>query len=72
MTDLTAIEERFPMGAKVRYFPVKGDTDFVNAEIRSQPWLLGSGHPVIMITGRTGGVSVDHLMRINPNPTSAG
>lgn len=53
----------FPMGTPVRYFPVARERSFVRANVRSEPWALGHGAVVIKITGRVGGVSVQHLAR---------
>ena len=53
--------ERFPIGTEVKYFPVKEEEAFHIAKVRTEPWMLGSGHIVVKITGHTGGVSVNHL-----------
>jgi hypothetical protein len=58
---LKTAEARFPMGRSVKYFPIAGEAAFHFASIRSEPWALGHGAIVIKITGRAGGVSVDHL-----------
>lgn len=58
---LKAVEARFPMGRAVKFYPVMGRGAFQQSSIRSKPWALGSGAIVIAITGRPGGVSVDHL-----------
>jgi len=52
-----------PIGTAVRYYPVAGQSDYHLAKTRSEAWELGSGEPVVMITGRTGGVSIHHLTR---------
>ena len=52
---------QFPIGQIVHYYPVKGRSMHVVAQIRSEPWALGHGEIVIKINGRTGGVSIDHL-----------
>jgi hypothetical protein len=52
---------RHPIGTKVRYFPVMGEPDFDEAETRSEAWTLGHGAAVVKITGRAGGVLLDHL-----------
>ncbi len=51
----------FPIGQRVRYFPVSGRPEAIPAEVRSEPWELG-GRIVVLLTGKTGGVSVDHLI----------
>lgn len=53
--------ERFPIGTKVRYFPIMGEAAFYEAEIRSAPWAIGHGQVVVKITGCAGGVCVEHL-----------
>lgn len=53
----------FPMGTPVRYFPLSNSPTFVRASVRSDPWILGHGAVVIKITGRAGGVCVQHLAR---------
>lgn len=53
----------YPLGTPVRYFPASDSRSFVRATVRSEPWSLGHGAVVIKITGRTGGVAVEHLMR---------
>lgn len=58
---LKVAEARFPMGRTVKFYPVAGRPAFQQTSIRSKPWALGSGAIVISVTGRAGGVSVDHL-----------
>lgn len=43
--------ERFPVGAKVRFFPISGEQHSEEAEVRSEPWALGHGQVVVKITG---------------------
>lgn len=59
--ELAAVAQRFPIGARVRFFPIAGESASVTGTIRSAPWRLGHGAIVIKITGRTGGVHVGHL-----------
>ena len=56
--------EHFPIGIKVRFWPVAGEQTYEDCEIRSEPWALGHGAIVIKVTGRAGGVLVDHLARL--------
>ncbi len=63
-TMLQEVALRFPIGQRVRYFPVAGEDMHRLATIRSEPWRLGHGAIVIKITGQTGGVHVGHLERI--------
>lgn len=53
--------ERYPVGTPILYYPIKGEPHFERSRIRSEPWALGSGHVVVKIEGRTGGVSVEHI-----------
>jgi len=50
-----------PVGTLVRYYPVKDVPDFEETATRSKAWELGSGHVVVLVNGRAGGVSVEHL-----------
>jgi hypothetical protein len=51
----------FPIGTKVKYFPIFGDDEFDETEIRSEAWALGNGELVIEVEGRAGGVAISHL-----------
>ena len=51
----------FPVGTRVKYFPIFGEDKHEEAEIRSEAWALGHGELVIKITGRAGGVAISHL-----------
>ncbi len=42
-------EYTFPIGKRVKYFPVYGEKEFEETEIRSSPWVLGDGGIVIRI-----------------------
>jgi hypothetical protein len=60
--------ESHPVGTRVRYWPVLNDDgSFARAFpptetiTRSEAWDLGSGHPVVLIKGRTGGFHLGHL-----------
>lgn len=64
MMSLAHAEREFPVGTKVRYFPLAGGTRYSEHTIRSAPWKLDSGQVVVLITFKTGGVSVDHLQKI--------
>lgn len=54
----------FPIGQKVAYSPVKGQPFAEETRIRSDPWALGHGAVIVAVEGRTGGVSVDHLVAL--------
>ena len=51
----------FPIGEKVKYFPIFGDEKYEETEIRSKVWALGHGELVVKVKGRTGGVAISHL-----------
>ena len=60
----TAWNASVPIGTKVRYWPILPPIPSappVDAATRSEAWELGSGHPVVKITGKAGGVHLDHL-----------
>jgi len=64
--DLQRAERGFPIGRKVRYYPVLPHTPVVTpppreAQVRSAPWILGHGQIVVKITGQAGGASIFHL-----------
>ncbi|MDR5655229.1 hypothetical protein [Ruixingdingia sedimenti] len=65
MTDLERAlmdaEADFPIGRRVRYYPVSGYSEHVESAIRSKPWALGHGAIVIAIEGKAGGVYITHL-----------
>lgn len=53
------------VGTPVRYFPSEDDASYVDTKTRSKAWELGSGHVVVAVEGRAGGVSIQHLqMRV--------
>ena len=53
------------IGTKVRYWSLlpicEGDPPPIETVTRSEAWELGSGHPVVLISGRSGGVHLSHL-----------
>ena len=55
--------DTFPVGTKVKYYSIAGDTEFLETEVRSEPWDL-CGTVVVKVNGIAGGVSVNHLERI--------
>lgn len=63
---IARIEERFPIGARVKFFPISGEPEHQVSIVRSYPWMLGYGAIVIKIEGRRGGVltTPEHLHRI--------
>jgi hypothetical protein len=48
------------VGTKFNYYPIKGLDKKVPVESRSQAWDM-CGSVVVKVTGRTGGVDIDHL-----------
>ena len=59
--ELEEVARRFPVDARVRFYPIAGETDCETSTIRSEPWRLGHGTIVIKIVGRAGGVHIGHL-----------
>lgn len=51
----------YPVGTRVRFQPIAGDEVYEERETRSEAWELGSGEPVVMLTGRTGGCALAHI-----------
>jgi len=58
--------ELYPVGTRVRYYPVADEPGYVDTHTRSVAWTLGSGHVVVKVDGQTGGVSVEHLVVAGP------
>lgn len=54
---LTAEEwnSRYPVGTKVKYYPVSNTPQFIITKTRSEAWTLASGHNVVSIEGQSGG-----------------
>lgn len=52
---------RFPVGTKVRYFPVMGDVDHEDTVTRSDAWETPDKRVVAKIEGRAGFVLAEHL-----------
>lgn len=51
-----------PIGTEVIYYPVLGEKAHERTVTRSEAWELRSGHVIVKIKGRTGGVAVSHLI----------
>ena len=49
------------VGTPVRYFPLRGESQAVDTRTRSHAWVLPCGEAVVLIEGKAGGVSLDHL-----------
>lgn len=53
------------------YFPVRGELP-VQVRTRSEAWETHGGDVIVMVEGRSGGVSVEHLQPVHPQePESA-
>lgn len=61
--DITAEEwnKKYSIGTPVRYWPCLGGSNYETAETRTEAWTLASGHHVVSITGRAGGVCLDNI-----------
>lgn len=53
--------EKYPIGTKVRYYPIKKNTDFVETQTRTPAWTLGCGNAVVSVVGIAGGVWLEHV-----------
>lgn len=69
---LQGYADLFPVGTPVKYFPIMSESKHVDCEIRSEPWRLGHGAIVVKVTGKAGGVSVDHLRKSPSLPPHEG
>lgn len=54
------IAEKFPIGTKVKYYPIKAINRFKETTIKSEPWEVG-GSIVLKVEGVRGGVDIEHL-----------
>lgn len=52
---------RVPVGTPVLYWPVAGKPESVRALTRSEAWDLPAAYPVVKLTGKAGGVLIDHV-----------
>jgi hypothetical protein len=54
-------KQQFPIGTQVKYFPlIKDTTNFHVGTVRSEPWEV-CGEVVVSVSGKAGGLSVEHL-----------
>lgn len=54
----------YPVGTAVRYWPIYPPINGVPPEdtrTRSEAWTLGDGSVVVLVAGKTGGVSLSHV-----------
>ena len=56
--------ETYPIGSKFEFQPTKCIDEKETVTTRSHAWQLGHGEVVVMVEGRSGGVSVEHLTPI--------
>ena len=59
--------ELYPKGTRVRYYSIRGEDSYTEETTRSEAWELGDGSPVVLLEGRSGGFSIEHL-RVIPQP----
>jgi len=64
-TDMHEFARQFPPGTTVKYFPLVGLAHFERAEIASYPWQIGSGDVIVKLDGYVGGVSIDHIEKLD-------
>ncbi len=63
--DIQTAQKLFPIGQKVKYFPLLKVAEYFHVgEVRSEPWEV-CGEVVVAITGKAGGLSVEHLEAIS-------
>lgn len=55
---------KFPIGTEVKYFPFANERNYERVRIRSEAWRLGHGQVVVKITGRAGGVCIEHIEKV--------
>ncbi|WP_347253479.1 hypothetical protein [Leminorella grimontii] len=53
--------ELYPVGALFRYYHIRGVPDYTTVTTRTPAWALGHGAVVVSVSGRAGGVSIEHL-----------
>lgn len=53
--------QKYPVGSSFKYFPIMGIPDSVEVVTRTEAWTLGHGAVVVSVSGRAGGVSIEHL-----------
>ena len=54
--------DAFAVGTLVHYFPIKDRSGYIASKTRSTAWALSDGSVVVKIEGRSGAVSVEHLL----------
>lgn len=59
--------DKYPVGSRFKYYPIKGCVAFETTRTRSKAWELGHGETVVNVNGRSGCVSIEHLEFIGGN-----
>ena len=60
--------EKYPVGSPVYFYPIALEDERIETKTRTPAWALGSGHVVVSVEGRSGGVSINHIeSRPTPN-----
>ena len=57
---LDQVALKFPIGTKVKYFPVIGLPSYTETHVTSEPWDL-CGSIVVRLHGKSGGFDIEHL-----------
>ena len=64
---------KYPDPIPVRYWPMEREGPGIVSRTRSIAWELGSGHPVVKVEGKAGGIHLTHVEPIaedKPDPTA--
>ena len=62
---LVEVWQTFPPGTRVRVLRDNGSV--IETVTRSVPWLLGDGHPMILLEGQRGGYALERVRPISSN-----
>jgi hypothetical protein len=63
--------ECWPIGTCVKYYPALAtNSDYVESKTRSEAWAISSGSVIILIEGKSGGVSLGHIEVLPGQPTN--
>lgn len=57
------IKDEIKIGKKVKYFPVLGEDQFIESEIKSEPWDC-CGTIICKVVGVSGGVNIENLEEV--------
>lgn len=61
MMDGRRFNDQYPIGTAMDYAPVMGAAKTEPVTVESRAWMLTTGELVVMVSGRTGCVSTNHL-----------